>query len=65
MRERTSSCATLADLQTFLDNYVCEANKNGSEYFFFQYQNNDWAGEQYGSECTQTDVFVLKGNTAG
>ncbi|KAK0480116.1 glycoside hydrolase family 17 protein [Armillaria novae-zelandiae] len=35
-------------LQTFLDTYICEANTNGTKYFFFEFFDEKWKDEQYG-----------------
>ncbi|KAL1406683.1 hypothetical protein Q8F55_008389 [Vanrija albida] len=34
--------ASMADLQTFLDSYICQANANGTEYFYFEGFDQPW-----------------------
>ncbi|KAJ3712979.1 glycoside hydrolase superfamily [Lentinula guzmanii] len=33
---------------TFLNTFVCQANANGTEYFFFEYFDETWKTEKYG-----------------
>ncbi|VDB92296.1 unnamed protein product [Peniophora sp. CBMAI 1063] len=42
------SMANTTNLQIFLDTYVCQANANGTGYFFFEYFDETWKAEQYG-----------------
>ncbi|PPQ68664.1 hypothetical protein CVT25_012318 [Psilocybe cyanescens] len=42
------SPASVAGLQTFLDTFVCAANTNGTEYFFFEFADEDWKDKQFG-----------------
>ncbi|KAJ3878977.1 glycoside hydrolase family 17 protein [Lentinula edodes] len=42
------SVASEANLQIFLDTFVCQANANGTEYFFFEYFDETWKTEVYG-----------------
>lgn len=42
-----ASVAGLGNLQIFLDNFVCNANANGTKYFFFSFFDEPWK-EQYG-----------------
>lgn len=42
------STASVANLQTFLDTYICQANTNGTKYFFFEFFDEKWKDEQYG-----------------
>ncbi|KAE9402884.1 glycoside hydrolase [Gymnopus androsaceus JB14] len=42
------SNASEANLQTFIDTFVCQANANGTEYYFFEYFDEPWKGEQFG-----------------
>ncbi|KAF9525627.1 glycoside hydrolase superfamily [Crepidotus variabilis] len=42
------SLASEANLQTFLDNFVCQANANGTGYFFFEFCDEDWKDKQFG-----------------
>jgi glucan 1,3-beta-glucosidase len=38
--------ASIANLQTFLDTFVCQANANGTDYFFCKYTSSPcmWRG---------------------
>ncbi|KAK7033369.1 glycoside hydrolase family 17 protein [Favolaschia claudopus] len=36
------SAASVANLQVFLDTFVCQANKNRTKYFFFEYFDEKW-----------------------
>ena len=40
--------ASVANLQTFLDTFVCQANTNGTGYFFFEYFDEAWKDAQFG-----------------
>jgi len=42
------SKASEANLQIFLDTFVCQANKNGTGYFFFEYFDEPWKNIQFG-----------------
>ncbi|ORY31807.1 glycoside hydrolase superfamily [Naematelia encephala] len=39
--------ASVANLQTFLDTFICQANNNGTNYFFFEAFDEPWK-EEYG-----------------
>ncbi|TRM64413.1 glycoside hydrolase family 17 protein [Schizophyllum amplum] len=43
-----ASDASEANLQIFLDDFVCQANANGTEYFFFEFFDEEWKDETYG-----------------
>jgi exo-beta-1,3-glucanase (GH17 family) len=43
-----ASAASEANLQTFLDDFVCQANANGTGYFFFEYFDEPWKDVQFG-----------------
>jgi len=43
-----SGTAELAGLQSFLDTFVCEANKKGVPYFFFEMFDEKWKDDKYG-----------------
>ncbi|EJF64819.1 glycoside hydrolase, partial [Dichomitus squalens LYAD-421 SS1] len=34
--------------QTFLDTFVCQANNNGTGYFFFEYFDETWKDQEFG-----------------
>jgi len=36
------STASIADLQTFLNTFVCQANSNGTGYFYFEFFDEVW-----------------------
>ncbi|THV07250.1 glycoside hydrolase family 17 protein [Dendrothele bispora CBS 962.96] len=42
------SIASEANLQTFLNTFVCQANTNGTEYFFFEFFDEPWKDKQFG-----------------
>lgn len=42
------SLASEANLQIFLDTFVCQANTNGTGYFFFEYFDEPWKDAQFG-----------------
>lgn len=43
-----ASTASVAGLQTFIDNFVCQANANGTGYFFFEFCDEPWKDAQFG-----------------
>ncbi|KAL9714402.1 hypothetical protein Ac2012v2_002715 [Leucoagaricus gongylophorus] len=42
------SVASVANLQTFIDTFVCQANSAGTQYFFFEFADEDWKDKQFG-----------------
>ncbi|KZT02272.1 glycoside hydrolase family 17 protein [Laetiporus sulphureus 93-53] len=42
------SIASAANLEEFLKTFVCESNQNGTEYFYFEFADEDWQKELYG-----------------
>ena len=42
------SVASVANLQTFIDTFVCQANSAGTQYFFFEFADEDWKDQQFG-----------------
>ncbi|KIK54900.1 glycoside hydrolase family 17 protein [Collybiopsis luxurians FD-317 M1] len=42
------STASEENLQKFLNTFVCQANANGTEYFFFELFDEKWKDEKYG-----------------
>ncbi|KAJ6513000.1 glycoside hydrolase family 17 protein [Mycena sanguinolenta] len=62
-----ASVASEANLQIFLDTFVCQANKNGTKYFFFEYFDEQWKDEQFGGVEGHWGLFyrnrTLKGIT--
>ena len=43
-----ASYASVANLQIFLDTFVCQANQNGTGYFYFEYADEPWKDVQFG-----------------
>ncbi|KAL1660130.1 glycoside hydrolase family 17 protein [Schizophyllum commune] len=43
-----ASDASVANLQIFLDDFVCQANANNTGYFFFEFFDEEWKDEMYG-----------------
>ena len=41
-----ASTASIPNLQEFLDTYVCQANKNGTGYFYFEAFDEKWKVSQ-------------------
>ncbi|KAF9223715.1 glycoside hydrolase family 17 protein [Gyrodon lividus] len=42
------SLASVANLQIYVDTFVCQANQNGTGYFFFEYCDEPWKATTYG-----------------
>jgi len=42
------SNASVANLQIYLDTFVCQANQNNTGYFFFEYFDETWKDVQFG-----------------
>ncbi|KAI0267803.1 glycoside hydrolase family 17 protein [Gloeopeniophorella convolvens] len=42
------STASVPNLQEFLDTFVCQANQNGTGYFFFEFFDEAWKDQQFG-----------------
>jgi len=42
------STASIPNLQEFLNNYVCQANANGTNYFYFEAFDETWKDQKYG-----------------
>ncbi|TYJ53374.1 hypothetical protein B9479_005974 [Cryptococcus floricola] len=55
--------ASVANLQTFLDTFVCQANNNGTEYFYFEAFDEPWKAQlmrlnsQYGGTEPHWGLF--------
>jgi len=43
-----ASDASVANLQIFLDTFVCQANQAGIGYFYFEYFDEEWKDKKYG-----------------
>ncbi|EEB87874.1 hypothetical protein MPER_14591, partial [Moniliophthora perniciosa FA553] len=33
---------SVENLQKFIDTFVCQANQNGTQYFFFEFTDEPW-----------------------
>lgn len=42
------AAASVANLQIFIDNFVCQANSQGVGYFFFEYMDEQWKEYRFG-----------------
>ncbi|KAJ7762001.1 glycoside hydrolase family 17 protein [Mycena maculata] len=62
-----AAVASEANLQIFLDDFVCQANANGTKYFFFEYFDEEWKNIEYGGVEGYWGLFyanrTLKGIT--
>ncbi|KAI9567364.1 glycoside hydrolase family 17 protein [Boletus coccyginus] len=56
------STASVANLQYFIDTFACQATKNGTQYFFFEYNDQPWQAAQYGGVEGYWGLFDSKGN---
>ncbi|KAG6856905.1 hypothetical protein H0H87_012487 [Tephrocybe sp. NHM501043] len=52
--------ASESGLQTFLNNFVCAANTNGTGYFFFEYFDEPWKDAQFGGVEGWWGLFTAK-----
>jgi len=43
-----ASTASVANLQIFLDTFVCQSNTNATKYFFFEFFDEAWKDAQFG-----------------
>lgn len=53
----TGAHAGVPELQTFLDGYICEANKNGTGYFWFELYDEEWKNALYGGVEAHWGLF--------
>ncbi|GAC94280.1 potential glycosyl hydrolase [Pseudozyma hubeiensis SY62] len=53
----TGAKAGVPELQTFLDGYVCDANKNGTGYFWFELYDEQWKDALYGGVEAHWGLF--------
>jgi len=53
-----ASTASIANLQKFLDTYVCQANKNGTGYFYFEAFDEKWKVSQK-HDLEQDKIYSL------
>ncbi|KAF8913775.1 glycoside hydrolase superfamily [Gymnopilus junonius] len=52
-----ASDASVANLQKFLDTFVCQANSGGIPYFYFEYFDEEWKDKKYGAR-TLKDIKI-------
>jgi len=43
-----ASIASVPNLQIFIDTFVCQANANGTQYFFFEFADEEWKNIMFG-----------------
>ncbi|CBQ71356.1 conserved hypothetical protein [Sporisorium reilianum SRZ2] len=53
----TGAHAGVSELQTFLDGYVCQANQNGTGYFWFELYDEEWKDALYGGVEAHWGLF--------
>lgn len=53
----TGAHAGIPELQTFLDGYICDANKNGTGYFWFELYDEEWKNALYGGVEAHWGLF--------
>ncbi len=53
----TGAKAGVSELQTFLDGYICEANTNGTGYFWFELYDEEWKNALYGGVEAHWGLF--------
>ena len=51
---------TVVGGQTFLDTFVCQANNNGTGYFFFEYFDETWKDAEFGGVEGHWGLFYSK-----
>jgi len=56
-----ASNASVADLQIFLDTFVCQCNQQNISYFFFEYMDEPWQGKQFGGVEGYWGLFMANG----
>ncbi|KZW02907.1 glycoside hydrolase [Exidia glandulosa HHB12029] len=44
----TGGEASVANLQVYLDTFVCQANSNGTKYFYFEFKDEEWKNITFG-----------------
>ncbi|EJU05045.1 glycoside hydrolase [Dacryopinax primogenitus] len=52
------STASVANLQTFMNDFVCPSNQNGTQYFFFEYFDEPWKDAEFGGVEGWWGVFT-------
>jgi len=54
------SLASTSNLQYFIDSFACNATQNGTQYFFFEYQDQPWQDAQFGGVEGYWGLFDAK-----
>ncbi|KAG2112160.1 glycoside hydrolase family 17 protein [Suillus cothurnatus] len=54
------SLASVANLQIFLNDFVCSANQNGTGYFFFEFSDEPWKNTTFGGVEAYWGLFDSK-----
>jgi exo-beta-1,3-glucanase (GH17 family) len=57
MQNGGGAAASVANLQTFINTFVCQANNNNTGYFFFEFMDEPWKTIQYGGVEGYWGVF--------
>lgn len=57
MQNQAGAAASEANLQTFMDTFVCSANQNQTGYFFFEFMDEPWKTTTYGGVEGYWGVF--------
>lgn len=55
-----ASDASEANLQTFIDSFVCQSNQKGTPYFFFEFFDEQWKDETFGGVEGHWGLFYQK-----
>lgn len=55
-----ASDASEPNLQSFLDNFVCQSNQMGVKYFFFEFFDEKWKDDLYGGVEGHWGLFYQK-----
>ena len=55
-----ASDASEPNLQSFLDNFVCQSNQQGVKYFFFEFFDEKWKDDEFGGVEGHWGLFYQK-----
>ena len=55
-----ASDASEANLQTFIDSFVCQSNQMGIHYFFFEFFDEKWKDDAFGGVEGHWGLFYQK-----
>ena len=55
-----ASDASEPNLQYFLDNFVCQSNQQGLQYFFFEFFDEEWKDVEFGGVEGHWGLFYQK-----